>query len=643
MNTTKGMTLAETMLVVGIASVVLVMGVFQTQHSRARTGSRAEAEVVAEKIRSLRQLAVSSQTPVALVMPTSGGTQPFSQSFYVLTGATAPKETEILNLAGDFPETYAVQSFWALDPTALTDPSHTNSVANPALGLQGADFDSAAWGLPQPSDYALIFLPSGAVTSNGLPQFDQNFHLVFCHSFLASAAAAPPGPATSLNYFEMTGAADPYTLTITPTGQVQVFNGILAAAASVTAQGSQPSSLPQPPPRTLGTNHQPVILGSDVVVKPTYDPALLTGSATWGCQLGGHIVISFKANDEDGDALFCRWLPTTGGTYSATAGQFSTSAVEWQPMRFREGSWQAECCWRPPDTATGGQIFDLDCEVSDRRGPSVHLSGGVITWMRPQVRDSATIWCMDATSFYKVTGDGVIVKEVPLPTALGGICIGSVSRNGQHLAASYWGYNLIQWNADGSNPTLLPHISAGNQECDPDISLGGQMCYWANFTTWVSNFDGSNPHQVTFPGPSEQDHAALWSADGTRITFVRSTVVGGVNTDFHVMVVNRDGTGLQDLGLGWAPSFSPDDSTVMFRQADGIYTRPTDGSAPATKIIDAPSSDNCFWLHLNAWTSDGSEVVYLDNSLAPRICRPDGSGDRPLGTFTYLKGVRPSW
>jgi len=80
-----------------------------------------------------------------------------------------------------------------------------------------------------------------------------------------------------------------------------------------------------------------------------------------------------------------------------------------------------------------------------------------------------------------------------------------------------------------------------------------------------------------FPGSQYLNPAV--SNDGQKITF---EVVGG-----NLYVMNSDGSGLQDLGVGYAPRFSPDGAKIVFMitKDDGyrltssdIFTISTDGS-----------------------------------------------------------------
>jgi type II secretory pathway pseudopilin PulG len=636
----QAFSLIEIVLAMALSAIVLAMGLAQTGHWRGKSSCRGEAQSVAELVRSLREQAGRLQQPVALVMPTAAGTQPFAQSLYVLTGATLPKVTQVINFKTDYPDAYLFQGYWSLDPALLRDPTRLNSTDLPTGGQQLGSFDASTWGMPSPADYALIFLPSGAVVSNGLPNFDGDYHLVICQSFAASPGVQPPGPGSALAYFNLTSALEPYTVKVTAAGQVEVVPGVLGSSTVAGQSGSVPAA-PAPPARYNGSNHAPLAQSGDISVTPAYDPSVLTGGANWGCALDSQVTIAVKATDPDGDPLFCQWSPSTGGSFSASDGQFSTSAVPWQPMQFRNGFWEARCSWRPPALASAGQVFNLDCQVNDMRGGTLHLGGGVVTLMKAQVRNPATIWASDTQAIYKINSDGIIVNELPIPPALVSLCTTGVSRDGRKLAAGVQGSDLATCNADGSS---LVKLNFAYDCCDPDLALGGRlvMTNTEDHSIWVSDHDGTNPTRVTSPSP-QLDEDPMWSSDGKKVAFYRSDSDG---SNPRIMVLDIVTSSLTDLGPGFSPCWSPDDTSLCFRRSDGVYVQPSNGASAAVQVVSVAtdSSPSLAWLDTNTWTNDGSQLVYLDPSYAPRICNPDGSNDRSLiNTALNLRSVRASW
>ena len=79
---------------------------------------------------------------------------------------------------------------------------------------------------------------------------------------------------------------------------------------------------------------------------------------------------------------------------------------------------------------------------------------------------------------------------------------------------------------------------------------------------YTMNADGSELKQITEDMPEPGGHASPdWSPDGKQIVFDRYT--GRAETS-HSYVINADGSGLKDLGIGIMPTYSPDGKQLAF-------------------------------------------------------------------------------
>ncbi len=92
----------------------------------------------------------------------------------------------------------------------------------------------------------------------------------------------------------------------------------------------------------------------------------------------------------------------------------------------------------------------------------------------------------------------------------------------------------------------------------------------------VMNSDGGNPHVILTMPEFTLVGSPKWSHDGSKIVFDASRQVIGENRK-HVFVVNADGSGAKDLGLGAVPSWSPDDKQITFSRP-GVWIMNGDGT-----------------------------------------------------------------
>src|SRR3546814_13168795 len=71
--------------------------------------------------------------------------------------------------------------------------------------------------------------------------------------------------------------------------------------------------------------------------------------------------------------------------------------------------------------------------------------------------------------------------------------------------------------------------------------------------------DGSDLRVLDLPAAAGMPQDVVWSPDGTQLAFVSRPETDGASRPAHVMVVDRDGAGLHDLGEGSEVERSPTD------------------------------------------------------------------------------------
>ena len=146
--------------------------------------------------------------------------------------------------------------------------------------------------------------------------------------------------------------------------------------------------------------------------------------------------------------------------------------------------------------------------------------------------------------------------------------------------------------------------------------------------------DGSGVVPIT--GLPDDEDAPAWSADGTKIAFVR----GG-----DVWVMNSDGSGAVNLttalaGVAASPSWSPDGARLAFSSThsgtfgQNIYTmNSADGSDVTRVTFGTPDQQP-------AWSPDGQRIAF---ARPPNIytVKPDGSDT--IQVTHGISALEPDW
>ena len=179
-------------------------------------------------------------------------------------------------------------------------------------------------------------------------------------------------------------------------------------------------------------------------------------------------------------------------------------------------------------------------------------------------------------------------------------------------------------------------------------AANGKIAFVNEFVIYTMSSDGSTIAPLTPVGSSLFDRSPVWSPDGTKIAFGRTTVT----TKSQIYVMNGDGTNpvriTNNSARDTQPSWSPDGSKIAFvSDRDGveeIYVMHADGSNQ-TRLTNNTSLDLD-----TAWSPDGTKIAFTSardftgavRSLEIYVMNADGSNPIRLTNNDALD-AQPSW
>ena len=243
--------------------------------------------------------------------------------------------------------------------------------------------------------------------------------------------------------------------------------------------------------------------------------------------------------------------------------------------------------------------------------------GTKIVWERQRLIAGSDIFVMDADgSNQRDLGPGFTPKWSPDGTKIAFIAgfwqvPHIMNADGSDRHGVVWGVIMtsnLSWSPDGTKLTFTENNAGapprwlidkdGNEVADEH----GRIRIDERNHTYVVNIDGSGCLSLTraLAGNEDNVYRISWRSDGRKIAY-------RLNDD--VYVANPDGTNPVNLtkhhGMGsdGGPSWSPDDSTIVFStNRDGnsdIYSMNADGTNPV-KLTNHPAADwGPSWLNTN--------------------------------------------
>ncbi|MBI3925647.1 MAG: prepilin-type N-terminal cleavage/methylation domain-containing protein [Armatimonadetes bacterium] len=623
----KGFTLLELMVAVALMLLIGALGILTTYRTTSAAESRGLAQEIAEELRAARQRAISTRTPVAVVFP-SGGVSGHGQGLYILEGHTQPRITRQVLYSSHYPRACWFVGLWPLaasgKPTRDAPPNAT----------QNSRLDPTTWGAPVEDDFIIMFTPSGTVRTNGLALFDGEYHVLSSLGIEYGGGEEPPGSSpTTIPYFTASAAAQPYTIHIAPTGAIRVEPGASSSAGLTIGDGALGMNPPAAlPPVSSAANQDPVLVSSTAEPEA---PSLPSGVSAV-VSPGGYLTLRLSADDPDGDPLYASWTaegPNGGGAFSSA----SETQMEWD---LETGNWLSVWTWTPPAQAVLGEKFTLSFRVEDKRGGvltgELGSSGVVSMGTGGLIAYTSDFDSEEEVGYFNDNGTGAQFAS-GLRDEIDHFNV-SWSPDGTKLASFGWDFNGAAWesvfvmNRDGSGFQEL----YGSQEGfyystdGPRWSADGTYMIYSELDSdwwgeiWKIRLSDGTRTRLVANGSSDVDYfQARCSPNKTspRIVYVRDSFEWSDGTT-TIWTCRPDGSDKKRIAAkvegqyDYDPNFSPDGSAVTFVRwgasagASGLFTVPSDGSAPEVQVLTADKYDPGY----PACGPDGTLIAFHDLS-----------------------------
>lgn len=627
----RGLSLAEiivSLAILALGAVVLAQAFMNLRSSRAHV--KAEAEQLAELMRTLRQQAITENRPLGLGFPTQGGTRASSNGYYQLDGEQHPRVLRRVMMGRE----RAVQvsgCFWPEMP--FTQPP-TSTFSNSSYAL-------SRWDVPHPQDGILMFLPSGEVLTN-LPTVQGEAAIVLGYAIEGGPATVGGQPAMQLQRVK-----GPLVVWCSLFGEVRLEGGLSNAASRVsdTVAGTPAADVPA---LTSGSNSNPTFVAQPLKtnlldVSPPPNPNTLptvAGGNTGTLRGRRYLSLKVTARDADGDALWCSWTQRSG-----TAGTFTKTEDVRMVYDPKMDMWVATWAWHPPVTASDPNEFPLEATIDDHRGGTATLSGlisgnGSFRILRPgklAFRRGVDVW----VSNWDGSDPVIVARGLDKPRwNHGGNAI--VCRNGTTGLAvvtpdgrrrtDVCNLTGATWVSPGSfnrydNQIILASESGGTVsvgEINP-WDAAQTPAAWPDPTNLLANFPAGS-HPVVDCNPADSNQVILSRSDGNIGTMVILDRSETANS--QVLTLN-----------GSEASYCPN-GEIVFRSADGQIAR-----AAVTATAPGPTASVSNGHFPRVAGADGRAVVSGDDGGPNCILFMDGNNlTGPLRLFSFPEPTSdPDW
>lgn len=486
-RSSNGFSLIEIMGVVVLLALLVSSFVYTQRKTVPKAPARAVAESLGQLLRSAQSTAKAEGTCVAVVFPTDGGQTQIYQSYYLLKGMKEPEMVIARNTGSESDGVY-----W----TTAHDPTATGLTLDQPDNSQGLSFER--WSPPYPEDNHIIFLPTGEVTSNGLPLYNGQFRLVVAEGFVTTSGS-PPGTApvswsASLAALESKPVCS--TVSISTSGEISVHDQLPDSALPTLRAEDIPTvtvaALP-PYPNEPAPNID-IVGALELNPDPNENSDFLPDGSTALVPEGEHLQVTVRGTSNRGFPLFCSWESTVldGGPNNVSEpGAFSSPNREPMKWNAEEEIWESSWSWAPPANSAGAD-YNLVCTIVDSED---HQFGGDQRAMAIRATVSSDPFRLGVVSdrvtdtnragerrAYLMRGDGTDLKE-----------IGGTPERADWVAVSPNSQYLVREATIGTNRTAMI----------------------------ITRRDGSARTRVTGTPANGSDYFPQWSPGGNYVVFVR--------------------------------------------------------------------------------------------------------------------------
>lgn len=495
----RGLSLIELIVVLGFLGLFAALSLSSLKSGKDKAPTRGMAYALVEEFRSARQLAVANGHPVAVVIPTDGGSKA-STSIYRLSGWNVPKVEWSRDYGNDYPGvSFAAARF------SSGEGSHTAGVDTSVISKFG-DFDLDSWLPPQYlQDNVFCFMPDGGLVTNDLPALNGDYTVVVGKD--ARFGSASPA-------FSVSSATEPMTIRVGTFGGLEVATGLPGGSVpSGTSPGPVASAVEYWEP-DKGDGGRDEIYLSNVIVRPT----LVSGEGK--CKPGQTVNLEVFAYSPQGVELFARWSQEVLAGDSGN-GFFSYPSDQ-LPIPDDKGNTSKEMD-RMEYIADYNAADYPDAVWTNAPPPSGGVFRARWSWTVPLDSDTDDTYHV-GVDVQNAKGNAVIKNPPPEPefeTPEGGSVIL------EQLVNGVW--QLVRMNPDGTG--RKPLSPPGVPEYMPTVDRNGDnMAYLqgtgVNTRVMVRPLDGSGP-PVQIAGPGEFTSVSM-SPSGNFVAY-RNNGAGNLN------------------------------------------------------------------------------------------------------------------